>query len=212
MDDGTVRVALPDGRTSSVRWDDIEAAGINPPADIVTADVAEQTHEMPEAWLRARVRGWMELSESPGEDFWIGTYTAGGASSRWIQCSSNKDRYVPMQHRVVMAREVCRALNKHCAHGGAWLTGWIRGGGVFYMLWKDPDGDIAVPIDCEKPFTEISKWAMEDWVRIGDEAVKARNEIYAVAEIKNTQQVKLAQGQDLDMPAQFRAAPKQEIL
>ena len=48
---------------------------------IILADKIDAAgHSMPEAWLRSRVRGWMQV-ESPGEVWWIGTYTADGVTA-----------------------------------------------------------------------------------------------------------------------------------
>lgn len=208
MSDDTVKIQLPDGRTSSARWDDFETVGEKPTENIVTADSAAQVHEMPETWLRSRVRGWMELRESPGLDFWIGTYTADGMNSRWIFCSSRQDNYVPLMHRVVYARDVCRYINRHCAYGGAWLTGWIRGGNEFYLLWKDPDGDIAIPLECDKPFVQILGWPMDVWAQHCNDAIKLRHDWLEAMELSKSQQVKLAQGQSMDTASHLAAAPE----
>lgn len=207
---GVAQIQLKDGRVTSGRWDDFEAVGERPTENIVIADAAsERIHTMPEEWLRSRVRGWMNITESPNLDFWIGTYTSEG---RWISCSSRDNNYVPMMHRVEYARNICRLVNRHCAQGGAWLAGWIRGGHEFYLLWKDPDGDISVPIECDKPFTELMGWKNDVWVMHCNNALKIKREIDEVAEVSPSQQVKLAQGQPMDTEKHLNEAAPQIIL
>ena len=135
---------------------------------IVGEKAARHLHELPEAWLRSRVRGWMELNESPDLAWWIGTYTAEGT---WIWASSRQfvdgpvDAYQPKPFRQDYAMRVAKHLNANCNFGGAWLAGWFRGGREFYLLWKDSDGDIHIPIECNKPFVTLARWPLSSWER-----------------------------------------------
>lgn len=217
----SIPIQLPTGQITSGRWDDFEAVGNNPTEKIIVADTGTQIHDMPEQWLRSRVRGWMELIESPnlakeGEapmnDYWIGTYTADGRNSKWISCSSRNDQYVPMMHRVEFARDVCREVNKYASNGGAWLTGWIKGGHEFYLLWKDPDGDIAIPLECSQPYSQIIGWGKSPWVVHCQNAIEAWRDIYKAAEIKQSQQRKLAQGEKMDVDKHLATAAPQLIV
>jgi hypothetical protein len=119
-------------------------------------------HTLPEQWLRARFRGWLTMIESPDLNFWAGCYTADG---KWICCSSNQDGWHPNDRRMNYAMNVNRHINRHASHGGAWMTGWIKGGHVFYLCWKDPDGDIQIPIECDKPFVVLKNYTHFDWER-----------------------------------------------
>lgn len=172
---------------------------------LVGDKAVKHLHELPEDWLRARVRGWMELCESPDLAYWIGTYKANGT---WISCSSQNDAWTPTQLRQTYAQDVCRHLNRQCNFGGAWLAGWFRGGREFYLLWKDPDGDIQIPIECDKPMIALLKWKLTDWERqactahaIWHENFQKMNEIRPG---KDT--VKVAQGEKTS-PAHLSNAP-----
>lgn len=158
---------------------------------VVAESVGALGHHVPEQWLRARVRGWMELHESPGFDYWIGTYTEGG---RWIHCSSNGDRWAPSQSKQQYAMDVCRNLNAQLSSGGAWLAGWTLDGRCFYLLWKDADGDIQIPIECEKPFISIRDWKPSVWETHATAALGVWSEWHKNQEYGKGQQVKLAQG------------------
>lgn len=181
-------------RSTSLRWDDVEHfGGVVPdqPRIIVDERLASSVQEMPEQWLRSRVRGWMELTESPDLDFWIGTY----AGRQWIWCSSRGDSYAPLQHRIDYARGVCKHLNRACAHGGAWLTGWIRGGHEFYALWKDPDGDISIPLECDVPFTQLIGWSNYNWEQHANGAIEVWRRFQEAIDASPDQKKSLAQGQ-----------------
>jgi hypothetical protein len=177
-------------------------------AGIIVADrISDAGHEMPETWLRARVRGWMQLVESGGMDFWIGTYTDDG---KWIWCSSANDTWAPSVARQEYARRVCAVLNREAAHGGAWLVGWTKGGREFYLLWKDKDGDIQIPIECNKPFFILSKWSPQDWVRQAEVAIGIWKEWKRDLELADGQEKKVAQGEPVS-PLHFENAPEQTI-
>lgn len=149
-------------------------------------------HTMNEGWLRARVRGWMNLIESPGLDYWIGTYTAEG---KWIYCSSSEDGYQPEAYRQEYARNVARHLNRVVSNGGAWLAGWMRGGREFYLLWKDADGDIQIPIECDKPFIVLRNWKLTDWERHATVALGVWDEHRRNMDFGRGQEKRVAQGE-----------------
>jgi hypothetical protein len=150
----------------------------------------------------------MELCESPDLAFWIGTYTPGGT---WIYCSSNSDTYLPKTFRQSYAQSVAKHLNKHCNFGGAWLAGWFRGGKEFYLLHKDHDGDIQIPIECNKPFIAIVKWPVETWERHACTAYVAWKEMRSNSDAdRKKDTVKLAQGEK-PSPQHLANAPEAAI-
>lgn len=159
--------------------------------DIIEDRISAPGHNMPEAWLRARVRGWMEV-ESPDALYWIGSYSADG---KWIFCSSWRDTYRPTDYRMKYAQDVGRHLNREASAGGAWLVGWIRGGHEFYLLWKDPDGDIQIPIEAKKPWIVLQRYTLDDWLKHATAALGVWSEWKRTMEYTNNQTVKLAQGQ-----------------
>lgn len=183
--------------------DDALAGETGQPSAIILSDAADHVHQLPEQLLRSRVRGWLELQESPELAFWVGCYTPEG---RWIYCSSDSDLWAPKQFRQAYAMAVCRHINKHCSNGGAWLVGWIRGGREFYMLWKDPDGDLQIPIECDKPFTELKKYTLSDWEKHCSSAHLVYSEHKRNLEMTESQQVKRAQGERTS-PQHLDAAP-----
>ena len=158
---------------------------------------------MPEAWLRARVRGWMNQQESPGLAFWIGTYTAEG---KWIYCSSDDDRWIPAQFRVDYAMKVAKHLNQQVPFDGAWLVGWVRGGREFYLLYKDKDGDIQIPIECDKPFIAIRNWTPTNWEHMAATAHLKWVEWQKSLEFSRMQQKRVAQGEPVS-PDHLEQAP-----
>jgi hypothetical protein len=162
-------------------------------ANIILSDrIDGASHGMPEAWLRARVRGWMERHESPGMAFWIGAYADSG---KWIFCSSAKDTYRPARELMKYAQDVCRHLNRECSGGGAWLAGWIRHGHEFYLLWKDSDGDIQIPIEANKPWIVLRNYTLDDWLKHATAALGVWSEWKKNMDLGKGQTVKLAQGQ-----------------
>ena len=186
------------------RIDDHAFTGEAQPAGVIVAEkLPSGGHQLPEQWLRARVRGWMEITESPGLAFWIGTYTADG---KWIYCSSDTDFWRPAQFRIDYAMKVCRHLNQHVPFDGAWLVGWIRGGREFYLLHKDRDGDIQIPIECDKPFIAIRDWLPTDWEKIAATAHLQWVQWQKNMEYNRSQQKAVAQGEAVT-PAHFTAEP-----
>jgi hypothetical protein len=169
-----------------------EVLGESQSVMLVGDRAAGHMHELPEQWLRSRVRGWMELCESPGLAYWVGTYTADGT---WIYCSSDRDLYLPKTYRQVYAQNVCKFLNQQCNFGGAWLAGWFRGGKEFYLLWKDADGDLQIPIESDKPFIVLQRWGLADWEKHACTAYSVWAERQKLLEIRSKDTVKVAQGE-----------------
>lgn len=171
----------------------MQAADDTADSQVVLADqIGAPGHHVPEAWLRARVRGWMELIESPDSDFWIGTYTADG---KWIYCSSHGDTWAPHPSKQNFAMKVCRHLNMHCNGGGAWLAGWRFGNREFYLLQKDADGDLSIPIEVGQPFSVIREWPLHIWENHATAALGVAEEFKRAPETTKAQMVKVAQGE-----------------
>lgn len=193
MNDEPVKVDLKDGRRTTVRWDDAEAGAAieEKPRILVDEKLNESVLELPENWLRSRVRAWMDSTESPDMDWWIGSYTPEGT---WIWASSGKNSYTPLMHRIDFARRICKYVNRDCNNGGAWLAGWIRNGREFYLLWKDPDGDIAIPMEFPQPFNTLVGWNNEDFAEHCAQAHATWVEWHKNMEYSRNQQRKLAQG------------------
>lgn len=170
----------------------------------IITDVGDKVHDLNEGWLRSRVRGWLELVESPNLAYWVGCYTPEG---RWIFCSSERDHWAPKSYRQEYAMRVCRHVNKQASHGGAWLVGWIRGGREFYLCWKDNQGDIQIPIECDKPFVALMHFTDFDWENHCNHAFSVYSEQQRALELTKSQQVNVAQGQKTS-PQHLSSAPR----
>lgn len=160
----------------------------------MTIILAEQNlHALPDEWMGARVRGWM-MVEAKGSDWWICGIQRDG---RFRYASFPETAAMHEDHRE-HARKVCRHINKHAALGGTWLCGYI--GQMFYMLWKDQDGDIQVPIEfgadgMPMPLNRFLEHDMDDFAEHCLQAHGVWFRLHARIEYKAGQQVKLAQGQ-----------------
>lgn len=147
-------------------------------------------HALHDNWVASRVPLWM-FSEFPGETWWL---CAQLADQKLIYGSYN-NHYEPRPARKDYAESVLRHVNRTAGYGGAWMCGWVRDERLFYLLWKDEDGDIQVPIECEKPWFRIREWKVEDWEGQCHMAVQTYLEFIQNLELQTGQTVKLAQGQ-----------------
>lgn len=158
--------------------------------DVTRTD--QNLHALPDAWLGARMRGWM-FDEAKGSHWWICAIQADG-----------KFRYASFPEDAAMhndwrehARKVCRHMNKHASLGGAWLCGYI--GQMFYMLWKDADGDIQIPVEfgadgVPMPLSRFLEHGMDDFLEHGLQAHAVWKEHqYRIDHSKNQRRA-LAQG------------------
>ena len=103
----------------------------------------KNTHSLPTEWLGARLVAWM-FDEAGGSKWWLCALTCEGD----YRYASHDNQHKPPLDHVEYARNVNRFVNRVANHGGAWVTGWfddVR----FYMLWKDKDGDLQIPIECD---------------------------------------------------------------
>jgi len=177
----------------------------------VVSRVEEATHKLEDPWLAGRVRGWMakETAIAGGRVDELGYQTVVGFNHWWL-CTVTADRkliesaddptWKPEDDRRDYAHKVCRYVNKHAGMGGVWFAGWIddkaTGGQKFYLLWKDPDGDIQIPCDCQHSWEyirtkyQLGHWANQCAMMIGQWAEFRRD-----LEIREQDTIKHAQGQ-----------------
>jgi len=167
--------------------------------------VAEQNlHRLPDSWLGARVRGWM-FTEAKGSHWWVCGILASG---QFKHASYPEDAPMHQDWRE-HARRVCRHVNRHAAEGGTWLAGYI--GQMFYLLWKDADGDIQIPIEFgadgnPMPLARFHAYTMDDFAQQCLVAIDVWKEHqYRIAAVKS-QGVKLAQGQQASAEHDSEAA------
>ena len=144
----------------------------------------------PDDWLTSRLVPWMFV-ESGGTAWWVCVLPRDG---NFLERSHDMV-YEPELPQRGFARRVAVALNKHVNNGGAWITGWIDNGLRFYMLWKDRDGDIHIPIDCDKPFIIIRDWEMDRWCAHAQAAYESWLEHYRAVDVDDRNKIRLAQGE-----------------
>lgn len=152
-------------------------------------EIFDATHTLPSDLLGKRIVGWMD-DEANGQPWFICALTMEGH----YRLRSDDDMDCPDIERINLAKVICYHLNKTANHGGAWLTGWI--GEEFYMLWKDKDGDIQIPIESKK-YDTIKEWAMSDFVEQANQAHLIWENWHKDMNYRKGQQVMLAKGERL---------------
>lgn len=165
-------------------------------SELLIADklTGERLHNIPESWLGARVVGWM-FRETLG-NWWIAAYLSDG---KLKQAASRTD-YAPSMLKQEFALRVLRHVNKQCNFGGVWLAGFLDKDYLeeFYLLWKDQDGDIRVPIEFPLPFETLLGWGLDSFCMQADEAHTVYAEWQRDMEYSKSQQIKRAQGERPD--------------
>ena len=120
----------------------------------------KHTHDMPTEWMASRVVPWM-FDNAHASTWWVAALTKDG---KFIHATHDGENiYAPSRHKQKYAHEMCEAMNKQAGYGGAWVVGWLNDM-VFYMIWKDPDGDIQVENICEKAWRIIKHWEKDVWI------------------------------------------------
>jgi len=160
---------------------------------VITTDILrgeQNTHGLPDAWLGARVRGWM-FEEARGAQWWICALQMDG---KWRYASFPEPCLLHNDHRE-MARKICRFVNKCSSHGGAWLAGWI--GQQFYLLWKDRDGDLQIVEEFPLPMERLKAFEMEDFAEHCEQMIAKWKEWMYGMEHSRNQRVRLAQGESI---------------
>lgn len=153
--------------------------------------IYETTHNLPSQWLGARMVAWM-FDEAQGAMWWLCALTCDGV----YRYASHNNMHQPPEDMQQYARNVCRYINKVANHGGAWFTAWFDDR-RFYLLWKDRDGDIQIPIECDLGWESIKDWKAEDWAEQAEQAHAQWMDFHSKIEYGAGQQVCLAQGEKL---------------
>lgn len=155
---------------------------------LLSEDAGGERHTVAEKDLRSRVRGWLIL-ESNWNPFWA---CADRPDGKLIV--TGYQNCLPPIAKQEYARNVMRHLNKTIANNGAWVAAWLYNGRRFYLLWKDHDGDIQIPIECDKPFFIIREWTMDEWFKHATAALGIWSEFHKNLDAGKGQQKKVAQG------------------
>ena len=151
----------------------------------------DRLHSLPDKWLGARAVGWM-FSETTG-DWWLTSFTGDGKQV----CASSRPNFIPCAEKQERAKSICRYINKHANNGGAWLAGYLSKDlpQEFYLLWKDRDGDIQIPIEFPQSFEELrDKWALDDFLFQADMAISQWGDHMSSLELSNAQRGSLVAG------------------
>ena len=151
----------------------------------------KRLHNLPDKWLTARATAWM-FSETTGH-WWITTYTGDGKQL----FAADKLNYQPAFEDRDFASRVCKYVNKHANNGGAWMAGFLSKDRPeqFYLLWKDSDGDIHIPIEFPQALKDLKEWKLDDFLFHADMAVATWKEEWAKLELSRAQkEVSLVRG------------------
>ncbi|MRR49365.1 MAG: hypothetical protein EG825_00380 [Rhodocyclaceae bacterium] len=160
-------------------------------SQIITNLTADQnTHSLDDAWLGARVRGWM-FDEAQGAQWWITALTRDG---KWKEASFPEQTALHSDNKQ-LARSVVRHLNTNASHGGAWLAGWI--GAQFYLLWKDRDGDFQLVEEFPISDIRLREFTLDDFAEHAEQMHSVRKEWEYNMDYGRGQRVNLAQGERL---------------
>lgn len=150
----------------------------------------QNTHNLPDAWLASRVRGWL-FDEAKGAQWWITALTVDG---KWREACFPVAAFLPDENKQ-LARSVVRHLNAHCGHGGAYLAGWI--GQQLYLMWKDADGDLQLVEEFPIPNVRLSQFNLDDFAEHAEQMHAVRREWNYSMDYGRGQRVKLAQGEQV---------------
>ena len=161
-------------------------------------------HGIPDELLWSRLPYWFE-KEGGGQPWWMAIPRSEG---RWW--FPQQGNYHPLEERQEFARKIAAYMNLQCRHGGAWMAGYLFQGRTFYMLWKDPDGDIQTPIEVEQSWFEYQYWKLEDFGAQGEQAWKIWAGWMIDMELKSWQQKKVAQGEPTTAMLKPRTWQEQE--
>ena len=160
------------------------------------ARVLYPTHSLPDEWLATRLAEWFH-KEYLGHRVWLCVLLRGGSWRYWTKLYVAG---IPPSGKRQYAREVVAHLNKHCNFDGAWLAAWTGGRWErFYLLWKDSDGDIQIPLDttAETSWRTIRDWRPEVWGQHATTEHLTWRDAQETLELQDGQAVKLAQGEQM---------------
>ncbi len=154
------------------------------------------THQVANEYMATRVATWFH-TEYVGKRAWMALLSGDGT---WFYWNKTYAMGIPPYEKREYARRICAYINRHCHHDGVWICGWLSDHWeTFYLLWKDADGDIHVPIEThgwQAGWEALrDKWTDEDWGNHCDAAWQIWYDAIQSLELKEGQSVKFAQGQ-----------------
>ena len=166
-------------------------ANIIIPSDHESRELGK-THKLPDEWLLSRLVPWF-LCETESKHIWCVYMSESGKWGEWMRDTSKAPPNTDQRH---YAREVVRYLNADYNFDGAWIAAWFGDDWrTFYLIWKDRDGDIQIPIECELSWRRIKGWSVHDWGAQATAAYESWLDTQRVLELSELETIKRAQGQ-----------------
>lgn len=166
-----------------------------------------KVHSLADDLVGLRVVGWMN-TRFPDAAWWMCAVRGGRFNS-----ASNVDpmHWFGKEGAFSYAKQVLAHVNKQAAYDGAWLAGWIEPPAegaqeIFYLLWKDRDGDINIPIQNPLGWMRIRGWKPEDHEEHCHQAHRVWAQWHKDMALKPDQYAKVAQGEKVSAEHFIRSA------
>lgn len=160
----------------------------------IITSLGKQVHGVSDQLIEARILEWM-MREANGGNWWLLGVTHDGKVIAWDNGAGVQTGLQPPRDREHYALAVLSALNLELAQGGTWMVAWIDDCRRFYLLWRDADGDIQIPIDCDRSWLRFREWGVDVWLRMAGGAWQQWTEIQQNLELRPDQTVRLAAGE-----------------
>ena len=156
----------------------------------------KSVHGLDDRLIGARLLGWMTL-EANGANWWVCGLLKDGKVIAWDSTAQATNKVLRLPLPLDRQHFAVRALSGlvEIGEGGTWLCAWFDNGKRFYMLWKDEDGDIQIPIEVDVGWVRLREWSAGDLVRLASQSFKTWAEIHKNMEYRKGQQIKLAKGE-----------------
>lgn len=159
---------------------------------IITGEgFGKAVHGIDDRVIGARLLGWM-VRECGAANWWICGLTKDGKVLAW-DSTGQGTLFIP-KDRQHFAMRVLSALAHEASEGGLWLVAWIDDGKRFYLLWKDEDGDIQIPIEIDVGWLRLREWPMQEFVDQAATAFQVWERMHANMDYGRGQQIMLAKG------------------
>ena len=155
----------------------------------------KSVHGLDDRLIGARLLGWM-VRESAGTNWWICGLTHDGKIIAWdstAQAASLDTALDIGKHKTHFAVQVLSALAE-VGNDGTWLVAWFDNCKRFYLLWKDADGDIQIPIEIDVSWLRLREWKAHHFVEHATTAMATWQKIHDNMEYGAGQQKFLAKG------------------
>lgn len=150
-------------------------------------------HTVSDRQIEARLLQWM-LTEANHTNWWVCGATHDGKVVCWDSAADRRTPYLIPKDRQYYAVRVLSKLHE-LGLPGTWLVGWIDDCKRFYLLWKDDDGDIQIPIECDRSWLSLREWDMDTWASMAMTAYLQWQEMERVVDASPNQRFSPANGE-----------------